>query len=238
MKGNPDHDDPVVVGAGERRGDRHEAQRGALDRSGQVHLPVGVERVGAGSGSDVRSPDLAWRGQLGAACSARPGCSAAAAIARLRAVGDPSQVAGESRRHPEVEVAEELVPVVAVKLEVKELKSRRPDLIVPATSRGRKGRVWPGQGLPPGPESALKCGRESCREAHVPGREASQRPHRGCSCVGVATKPRSDANRCRSNSSKGTWGRSVEVASSAVPSEGRGGSRRPAWRACRSHRRS
>ena len=60
-----------------------------------------------------------WRG------AGSSGCLLGAARVRrgggdrgLRAVADPAQVAGEAGRHPEVEVAEELVAVVAVELQV------------------------------------------------------------------------------------------------------------------------
>ncbi len=56
-------------------------------------------------------------GQLGEACSVRPGFFAAAGDRGLRAVGDPAQGAGQARRHREGEVAEELVAVFAVELE-------------------------------------------------------------------------------------------------------------------------
>ena len=45
---------------------------------------------------------------------------------------------------------------------VKAQKAPATGLEVPATSRGWKGRTWPGQGLPWGPESRLKIWLESC----------------------------------------------------------------------------
>ena len=116
---DPDDDGAVVVGAGQGRGDRDQADSGApLNGPGQVHLADRVERVAAGAGGDVGGADLA-RGRAARAAPARRGrgSAAAAAIDGLRAVGDPAQVAGEAGRHLEVEVAEELVAVVAVELQ-------------------------------------------------------------------------------------------------------------------------
>ena len=119
VEGDPDDDDAVVVGAGERRGDRDEAERRALERArpGTSCRPRGR---GGSRGRRrrwwCRSGELA--GQLGVACSARPRFCGGGGDRGLRAVGDPAQVAGEAGRHLEVEVAEELVAVVAVELQV------------------------------------------------------------------------------------------------------------------------
>ena len=95
-------------------------------------------------------------GQLGEACSVRPGLLRRRRDRGLRAVGDPAQGAGQARRHREVEVAEELVAVVAIELEAKSVKRPATEFEVPAARRGRKGRIWPGHWLPFGPESMLK----------------------------------------------------------------------------------
>jgi hypothetical protein len=48
--------------------------------------------------------------------------------------------------------------------------------------------------------------------------------------VGVATRPRSDANRCRLNTSKGTWGRlATETVRRPVRGSGRKEARSLAW---------
>ena len=71
----------VVIGAGERRGDRDQRERRAFERARQVHPPDRVEGVGAGAGGDVGGPDLARApGSSATACSVRPGFCAAAAI--------------------------------------------------------------------------------------------------------------------------------------------------------------
>ena len=71
----------VVVGTGQRRGDRHQRERGALERARQEDPSDRVERVPAGSGGDVRGADFRARaGSSGPACSVRPSVCAAAAI--------------------------------------------------------------------------------------------------------------------------------------------------------------
>ena len=63
---------PVVVGPGERRGDRGERERRAFERPRQVHLPDRVEGVRARAGGDVGRPDLTGGRAARVACSARP----------------------------------------------------------------------------------------------------------------------------------------------------------------------
>ena len=153
MERDADHDDAVVVGAGQRRGDGGEAQRRALERTREVHLSDGVEGVAAGPGGDVRGPDLARR-RAARTEPARlvPRFRAAAAIAGLRAVGDPAQGAGESRRHPEVEVAEELVAVITVEpqREAREV-ARRRDARSPRPGAGGRAAPAPGRAFRSGP---------------------------------------------------------------------------------------
>ena len=80
---------------------------------------------------------------------------------------------------------------------------------VPATRRGLNGRTWPGHGLLFGPSVDVQERRRMLRgEARVPGNEGASRSSRREHWVGVAISPRSEANRCRSNSSNGTWGMS------------------------------
>ena len=57
---DPDSDDDhaVVIGPGEGRGDRGEAERRALEGPGEVHPADRVEGVGAGAGGDVGGADL------------------------------------------------------------------------------------------------------------------------------------------------------------------------------------
>ena len=52
-----DDDGAEVEGAGDRRGDDGEAQRGAFVGAGEVGLAVGVEGVGAGAGADGDGAD-------------------------------------------------------------------------------------------------------------------------------------------------------------------------------------
>ena len=113
-----DDDDAVVIRSGQRGGDRREAEGRPFERPRQVHLPDRVERVASRPGGDVGRPDLGGGGtargrQLGPAELLGGGQDRG-----FRTVGDAPQVAGEAGRHPEVEVAEELVAVVAVELQV------------------------------------------------------------------------------------------------------------------------
>ncbi len=112
-----DDDDAVVVGARQSRRDRRQAQRRALERPGEVHPADRVEGMFAGPGGDVGGADeararAARRGLLGAARVVGGGEDRG-----FRAVADAAQRAGEAGRQLEVEVAEELVAVVAVQFE-------------------------------------------------------------------------------------------------------------------------
>ncbi len=79
---DPDDHDAVVVGAGEGRRDRREAERRALEGADEVHLPDRVERVAAGAGGDVGGPDLArTAGSSGSPARRDPRFWAAARIA-------------------------------------------------------------------------------------------------------------------------------------------------------------
>ena len=114
---DPDDDGAVVVGTGQRRGYRHQRQRRAFERARQEDPSDRVERVPAGSRGDVRGADF------GARRAARDQLLGPAerlrrrGDRRLRAVGDAGQVAGQPRRHREIELAEELVAVFTVEFE-------------------------------------------------------------------------------------------------------------------------
>ena len=156
LKGDPDHDRAVVIGTGEGRGDRRELRGAPLKRPGEVHPAHGVKRVGTGAGGDVRGADLARgraaRGRLLGQAGVLRGCGDRC----LGAVGDPAQITGEAGWHREVEVAQELVAVVAVELQVEVAEGSRSRDRVPATRRGWKGRFSPGQGVSFGPVVRLK----------------------------------------------------------------------------------
>ena len=97
VQGDPDHDGAVVIGAGEGRGDRDQAERRALEGAGQVDLADRVEGVGARAGGDVGGADFT-RGR-----AARVGLlDFAQGVGRredvgLGAVGDAVQVGGQAR---------------------------------------------------------------------------------------------------------------------------------------------
>ena len=97
VEGDPDDDGAVVIGAGQGRGDRDQAERRALERAGQVDLADRVEGMGAGAGGDVGGADLrggrAARGRLLGA----PGGLRGRGDRGLRAVGDAAQVGGQAR---------------------------------------------------------------------------------------------------------------------------------------------
>ena len=117
VEGDSDHDGAVVIGAGEGRGDRDEAQRGALEGAGQVDLAGGVEGVGAGAGGDVGGADLRGGGAAGVGL-----LDCGRGLGRRRdvgfgAVGDAVQVGGEAGGQGEVQLAEVLVAVFAVELQ-------------------------------------------------------------------------------------------------------------------------
>ena len=75
VEGDADDDGAVVIGAGEGRGDRDQAEGRALEGPGQVDLADGVEGVGAGAGGDVGGADFSSRpGSSGRPARLRPGC--------------------------------------------------------------------------------------------------------------------------------------------------------------------
>ena len=53
VEGDADDDGAVVIGTREGGGDHDEAERGALEGTGEVDLADGVKGVGAGAGGDV-----------------------------------------------------------------------------------------------------------------------------------------------------------------------------------------
>ena len=82
LERDPDDDDAVVVGAGERGRDRRQRERRAFERAGQVHPADRVEGVFAGAGGDVgRADQRGARAAAGSAVSAVPLFFAAARIA-------------------------------------------------------------------------------------------------------------------------------------------------------------
>ena len=58
-EGGADDDVAEVIAAGDRRGDHHQAERGALVGAGEVDLAGEVERVGAGAGAGARFAEQA-----------------------------------------------------------------------------------------------------------------------------------------------------------------------------------
>ena len=241
VEGDPDDDDAVVVGAGERRGDRDQAQRGALERARQVHLarPRGT---GACPGPAATLVVPIWLdGRAARAAPARRGrrSGGRGGDRRLRAVGDPAQVAGEAGRHPEVEVAEELVAVVAVELQV-EVAEGAGDRVRRA---GHEARVEGPDLARAGAAVRARVEAEDRRrglvgERRVPGHE--DRVGAVDARSGSASPPGRDreAKRWRLNSSNGTCGRS-STRDRQLPGLRVGvDRRRPASRGCRSRRRS
>ena len=77
---DPDDDGAVVVRPGQRRGDRDEAERRALEGAGQVHLADRVEGWAPGPAATLRGPDL----RLGRAARGWP----ARRVRALRGGGD------------------------------------------------------------------------------------------------------------------------------------------------------
>ena len=153
---DPDDDDAVVVGAGERRGDRDHRERRPLVRTGEVHPPDRVEGVAAGAGGDVVAAD--FRGGR----AAREGLLEPAGARRgggdrgLRAVGDPAQRADQAGRHHEAEFAEVLVAVFAVEFQGEAGERARPaSCWSRPRASARRAAPAAGQAPPPGPESTL-----------------------------------------------------------------------------------
>ncbi len=58
VEGDADDDGAVVIGAGQRRGDRGQAERRALEGAGQIDLADRVEGVGSRPGGDVGGADF------------------------------------------------------------------------------------------------------------------------------------------------------------------------------------
>ena len=161
MQGDADDDGAVVIGAGQGRGDARRDSGGALEGAGEVDLAEARGRGGAGPAATLEVPIAEEAGQLGWASSRPAGGVGGGGDRGLGAVGDAAQVGAEAGGHREAELAEVLIAVFAVELKVKELKApaegwrcrHRP---------GWKGRTWPGQGEPPGPDSRPKCWLEVC----------------------------------------------------------------------------
>src|SRR4051794_20581851 len=98
----------VVVGAGDGRRDRDEAERRAAEGTGHVDGPADVEWMRARTGGDVRRPDLRARRTTLERDLAAAELARGRGNGRLRAVAEPAQTAGEPRRHREIEVAQVL----------------------------------------------------------------------------------------------------------------------------------
>ena len=82
VEGDPDDHDAVVVGTGEGRGDRRQAESGApLNGPARYILPTAWKGWPPGPAATFVVPIWLEAGQLGRACSARPRFCAAAAIA-------------------------------------------------------------------------------------------------------------------------------------------------------------
>ena len=82
---DPDDDGAVVVGPRQGRGDRHETQRRALERAGEVDPADGVEGMAAGARGDVAwSRSRCSPGSSAARCSERPGLPRGGGDRRLR----------------------------------------------------------------------------------------------------------------------------------------------------------
>ena len=170
--------------------------------------------MGARPGGDVRGADLAMRpGSSGAACSVRPSVLAACGDRRLGAVCDAAQAAGEAGRHREIEVAEELVAVFAVELQRERAEGAGVGFEVPGgQARVERPDLRRGIATPCGPESSPKTWLDRWSAARYSRGRSRLRRCRRVHPVGVAIRPRSDANRCSWNSSNGTCGRSLKTA--------------------------
>ena len=129
VEGAADHHGAEVEGPGDRRGDHHQAERGALVGAGEVGVALGVEGVGAGAGADVDGADCEEAGQLGSACSSAPffGCFArvAAGDLGLGALRDPGQLAGQARGQGGFDLGQALGAVFAAELEEQRAVWRR-----------------------------------------------------------------------------------------------------------------
>ncbi len=104
-------------------------------------------------------------GQLGAGLLGPAGVLSGGRDRGLRTITEAAETRGQPGRHLEIEIAQELVSVVATELqpEVGEVASDR--VRDPATRLGLNGRCWPGHGLPLGPSSIEMIGLETCGEA-------------------------------------------------------------------------
>ena len=78
---HPDDDDAVVVGPGQRRRHRREAERGPFNGPDRYIRPTALKGWSPGPASTFVVPIWELAGQLGFACSARPELFAAARIA-------------------------------------------------------------------------------------------------------------------------------------------------------------
>ena len=234
---DPDDDDAVVVGPGESGGDRDEGQRRALERArpgrscrrrGRGGSPARRRRWWCRAGSSA--------GQLGAACSSRPGALAAAAIAPSGQWVSPRSEPVSPGGIVKLRSPRNWSPSSRSSFRWKSLKPPACEFEVPASRRGLKGRTWPGQSAPPGAE-AIETPNSDLRSASrsFQGKRSVSvlwMPQR----VGVASTPRSEAKRWMPYSSNGSCGRSSKTAFSC-PVFGSGGGRRRTWCGSRSRRR-
>ena len=91
----PDDDVAEVIGAGDRRGDHREGERGALVGAGEVDLAGEVDRVGAGAGAGLGGADLGGRraARVCLLCEARVAGLRRGGEGGVGAVGNPARVA-------------------------------------------------------------------------------------------------------------------------------------------------
>ena len=111
------HHDSIVIGT--RQGRRHcdHAQRGSLERARQEHLADRVEWMGARAGCDVGGTDLAAGGAARAGLLGPTRVLGSGRDRALRAVAEAAEARRQPRRHPEIEVAKELIAVFATQLQ-------------------------------------------------------------------------------------------------------------------------
>ena len=147
VESDPDHDRAVVVGPGQRRGDRDQRLSGApLNGPDRYIFPDRVEGMGTRAGGHVRGADLAEARATRIPFGSMPPASSRRGDRGLRAVWDAAKVAGEAGRNPEVELAEELVPVIAVELENEGAEVPGDRVGGPGSRRGLEGPDLPGAG--------------------------------------------------------------------------------------------
>ena len=210
MEGGADDDVAEVIGAGDRRGDHGEGERGAFVGAGEVDLAGEIDGVVAGAGAGCGGADLGGGGaaRVCLLCEAGVAGVGGGGEGGVGAVGDALQGRREARRGGDGEGAEVLVAVGAGEFEregavgggggVGDTRSRMVGL-KGAWSRDRRA--------PPGPELRVKNWVEVCSGA---GRSQGVKvlltgyvPH----WVGVARRPRSEPKKCMLKSEKGLWGR-------------------------------